>query len=88
MKEFLHEIVQAIRGRVAGGRSHGEVAVELHLKRSLVSRIIRGERGIGLQTLFLIMDADPPWLQEVLAGNPALKRGKNGKGRKGKNNKT
>ena len=47
LAEFLDEIVQAIRGRVEGGRSHGEVAVELHLERSLVSRIVRGEHGGG-----------------------------------------
>ena len=83
MKEFLDEIVQAMRDRVAGGRSHGEVAVELHLERSVVSRIVRGERTIGLRSLDRIIEADPPWLREVLAGNPALKRGRNGKGRKG-----
>ena len=35
MEEFLDEIVGAIRGRVAAGRSHREIAVELHLERSL-----------------------------------------------------
>ena len=88
LDEFLDAMACAIQGRVAGGRTHGEVAVELHLDRSVVSRIVRGERRIGLRSLDKIIDADPPWLQEVLAGNPALKRGKNGKGRKGKNNKT
>ena len=88
LDEFLDEIAGAIRGRVAGGRTHGEVAVELHLDRSVVSRIVRGERTIGLKSLDRIMKADPPWLQEVLAGNPALKRGRNGKGQKGQNSKT
>jgi hypothetical protein len=82
LEEFLEEIVQAIRRRVEGGRSHGEVAVELHLERSLVSRIVRGERGIGMRTYFSIVEADAPWLREVLAGNLALTRGSNGKSQK------
>jgi hypothetical protein len=82
LEEFLAEIAQAIRSRVEGGRSHGEVAVELHLERSVVSRIVRGERRIGFKTFYTIVEADPPWLREVLAGNPALNRGSNGKGRK------
>jgi hypothetical protein len=84
LDEFLDAIVQAIRDRVNGGRTHGQVAVELNLRRREVSRIVRGERQLGLRSLSAIIEANPPWLQEVLAGAPASLGGSNGKGRKGR----
>jgi hypothetical protein len=82
LDECLDAIVQAIRDRVNGGRTHGQVAVELNLRRREVSRIVRGERQIGFKTFLAIMEADPPWLQEQLARARASIGGSNGKGRK------
>jgi hypothetical protein len=82
LDEILDAIVQAIRQRVDGGHTHGQVAVELRLCRRTVSRIVSGERQIGLSTLSAIMEADPPWLQEVLARARASRWGSNGMGRK------
>jgi hypothetical protein len=78
LDEFLDAIVQAIRKQVDGGRTHGQLAVELNLRRRTVSRIVRGERQIGLKTFLAIMEADPPWLREVLAGARASGGGRNG----------
>lgn len=83
MEEFLEAVAQAIRQQVAGGRSYGQLAVELGLARSTVHYIVRGERGIGARSLKAIMKADPPWLRDVLAGAPAWCRGRNGKGSEG-----
>jgi hypothetical protein len=77
---ILEEIVRRMCQRVEGGSTHGQVAVELNLRRRTVSRIVTGKRGIGLRTLFTIVEADPPWLREVLAGARAQRRGSNGKG--------
>jgi transcriptional regulator with XRE-family HTH domain len=83
LEEVLVAIVDAIRERVKAGRTHGEVAMELGVERSMISRIIRGERGIGMRTFHSIRRADAPWLRSVLAGAPASMRGSNGKGPKG-----
>jgi hypothetical protein len=83
---FLDAIVGAMRQQVSRGRSHGQLAVELGLKRRTVSRIISGERGIGVDILLTIMGANPPWLREVLAGKAGPTWGGHGKGCKGRPN--
>ena len=67
MDEYLDAIAGAMRRQVEGGRSHGQLAVELQLKRRLVSKILCGERRVGAKTLVAIIRADPPWLCDVLA---------------------
>jgi transcriptional regulator with XRE-family HTH domain len=76
---LIDAIAQAIRGRVAEGRSQGQVAIELGVPRRTIGHIVSGERRIGGKTLLLILQADPPWLQDVLSEVPALLRGGNGR---------
>jgi hypothetical protein len=83
LDDLLDAIAQAIREQVAGGRSQGQLALELGVQRRTIGHIVRGERRIGGKTLLLICLADPPWLQEVLAGVPAPLRGSNGRGVEG-----
>jgi hypothetical protein len=86
LEEFLDAVVRTIRQQAAGGRTYGQLAVDLNLARSTVWHIVRGERGIGVRSLRRIMKADPPWLREVLAGAPPSFTGRNGKGSKGRPN--
>jgi hypothetical protein len=76
---LIDAIAAAIRGQVAGGRSQGQLAVELGVPRRTIGHIVSGERRIGGKTLLLILQADPPWLQDVLAEVPARLRGSNGR---------
>jgi hypothetical protein len=69
--------------QVAKGRTHGQLALELDVSRRMVSYIIRGERGIGGETMLAIQRMSPPWLREVLTGNAGPPRGGNGKGNRG-----
>jgi hypothetical protein len=76
--EFLEAIARAIRRQSEGGRSYGQLAAELNVNRRTIGFIVKGQRGIGLQTLLTIMEADPPWLREVLAGAPPWVGGRPG----------
>jgi hypothetical protein len=79
-------VVRAIRQQVAGGRTYGQLANDLNLARGTIWHIVHGDRGLGVRTLGIIMDAAPSWLREVLAGAPPFLRGRNGKGPKGRPN--
>ena len=68
MDKFLDSVASAIRQQAEGGRSHGQLAVELSLERRMVCAIVRGERGVGGKSLASIIKAEPPWLREVLTG--------------------
>jgi hypothetical protein len=69
--------------QAAKGRTHGQLALELDVSRRMVSYIIRGERGIGGETMLAILRMRPPWLRDVLTGYVGPPRGGNGKGEKG-----
>jgi hypothetical protein len=69
-----------------GGRTYGQLAVDLNLARGTICNIAHGKRGMGVRSLQTVVDANPPWLREVLAGAPAYLRGRNGKGSKGRPN--
>jgi transcriptional regulator with XRE-family HTH domain len=84
---LIDAIAAAIRGQVAGGRSQGQLAIELGVARRTIGHIVSGERRIGGKTLLLILQADPPWLQDVLADVPTLLRGSNGRNVEGGHNK-
>jgi predicted transcriptional regulator len=85
---LIDAIAAAIREQVAGGRSQGQLAVELGVPRRTIGHIVSGERRIGGKTLLLILRADPPWLHEVLAEIPAPLRGSNGRSAEGVHRKT
>jgi hypothetical protein len=82
LDETRKAIVRAIRMQAAKGRTHGQLALELDVSRRTVSYIIRGERGIGGETLLAIQRMSPPWLRDILKGNSGSPRGGNGKGDK------
>ena len=82
MDALIDAIAEAIRGQVAGGRSQGQLAVELGVARRTIGHIVSGERRIGGKTLLLILQADPPWLRDVLAEVPKWLRGSNGRSAK------
>jgi hypothetical protein len=86
LEEFVDAVVRAIRQQVAGGRTYGQLAVDLNLPRGTIWHIVNRNRGMRTTSLDKIMDAAPPWLHEVLAGAPACLRGSNGKGSKGRPN--
>ena len=63
------KVTDAIKQQLRDGRTQTELARELDLHQTTIGKIARGDRILGRRTLEKILNANPPWLQEILQGN-------------------
>ena len=82
-KELFEAIATAIREQWRGGRSYGQLAIELGISQRSAGQIVQGKRGVGWKTFWLVRKANPPWLRDILSGMTGHSGGGNGKGPQG-----
>ena len=60
------QLIDAIKQQVRNGRTQTELGDELGLHQATISKIIRGKRIIGRRSFDKIMQANPPWLRDII----------------------
>jgi transcriptional regulator with XRE-family HTH domain len=67
MTRLFDAITDAICEQLRLGRTQRDIGAELHLSQRTISAIACGQRGIGRRTLDALIEADAPWLRDILA---------------------